>query len=116
MTNFEEFLLVSESIIASCEEAICNLDCTEEVLEFSALDSVRNTVEDMQSLVCKKYENSDNFTNDDEFVTLSIELYQNAKYAIEYLIDDESINDEYVLEQFTSIRKDIDTIRTMCKN
>ena len=119
MTKFETFLLISESIIATHEtaiELIEDLKINTEDLQEADFESVRTTIEEMQSFVCSKYENSDNFTNDDEFVELSIELYRNAKYSIEALEENESINETAIVMFFDSIRDEIDTIRTMCRN
>ena len=119
MSKFETFLLISESIIATHEtaiELIEDLKINTEDLQEADFESVRTTIEEMQSFVCSKYENSDNFTNDDEFVELSIELYRNAKYSIEALEENESITETAIVMFFDSIRDEIDTIRTMCRN
>lgn len=122
MSKFEEFLLVSEEIIASHESALDNIDSriNEEVYLESDFESIRTTIEEMQTFVCENYENSDNFTTDAKFIELSIELYQNAKYSIEYLEDNEeneSITTNFsIVMFFNSIFDNIDTIRKMCKN
>jgi hypothetical protein len=117
MTKFETFLLVSESIIACTEEVLDLIDCEihEELVLFSDFESVRTTIEEMQSLVCSKYENSDNFTTDKKFVELSIELYQNAKYSIEALEENESITSSELVEEFDNLRSHINTIRKLTR-
>lgn len=117
MTNFEMFLQESESIIACTENVLDLIDCDihEELVLFSDFESVRTTIEEMQTLVCTKYENSDNFLTDDEFVELSIELYQNAKYSIEALEEDESVTSNEICEQFEYLRSSVDKIRNMIR-
>lgn len=127
MTKFETFLQVSESIIATHETALellenmfsderAKYDTLENtIIEDSDFESVRETVEKMQTFVCENFKDSDNFTTDAKFVELSIELYQNAKYSIEMLEENESINETAIVMFFESIRDEIDTIRTMCK-
>jgi hypothetical protein len=121
-SKFETFLLISEEIIASHEtasEMLEHLKINTEVLHEADFDSVRSKVEELQTFVCSKYENSDNFTTDKEFVELSIELYQNAKYSIEHLKDNEeneSITTNFAIVMFfNSIFDNIDTIRKMTR-
>ena len=117
ISKFEQFLQESESIIACTENVLDLIDCEihEELVLFSDFESVRDTIEEMQSLVCSKYAESDNFTTDKEFVELSIELYQNAKYSIEALEENESITTNEVCNQFEYLRSSIDTIRKLTR-
>jgi hypothetical protein len=127
MTNFEKFLLVSEEIIAAHETAIElleDLKINTEDLQEADFDSVRSKVEEMQTFVCTKYEQSyfatveesEKFTTDAKFVELSIELYQNAKYSIEALEENESINETAIVMFFHSIRENVDLIRKLTRN
>ena len=116
MTKFETFLLVSEEIIASHEtaiELIEDLKINTEDLQDADFDSVRSTVEQMQTFVCENYENSDKFTTDAKFVELSIELYQNAKYSIEALEENESITETAIVMFFDSIRENVNNVRKL---
>jgi hypothetical protein len=118
VSKFEQFLLVSEEIIAAHETAIElleDLKINTEDLQEADFDSVRSKVEEMQTFVCSKYENSDNFTTDKKFVELSIELYQNAKYSIEALEENESINETAIVMFFDSIRENVDSIRKLTR-
>ena len=115
-TKFEIFLQESEAIIAQCENALELIEeqkISTEVLQFADFDSVRTTIEEMQSLVVHFYDDSDKFITDDNFVVLSIELYQNAKYSTEAL--EESITDTEILNCFSYIRKSIDEIRNLIR-
>jgi hypothetical protein len=115
ISKFEQFFQESESIIACTEEVLDLIDCEihEELVFFSDFESVRDTIEEMQSLVCSKYAESDNFTTDKEFLELSIELYQNAKYSIEALEENESITTNEVCNQFAYLRSSVNTIRKL---
>jgi hypothetical protein len=84
-------------------------------LQEADFDSVRSKVEEMQTFVCENFKDSDNFTTDKEFVELSIELYQNAKYSIEALEENESITTNEVCNQFAYLRSSVNTIRKMTR-
>jgi hypothetical protein len=115
MSKFEQFLQVSESIIASCK----NVQLMQNVaLREADFESTFDFIEKMQSLVCENFKDSDEFITNELFLALLNELYENAKCTIEVLeeYDDyESVTDSEVIELFDTIRSDIDTIRKMCE-
>jgi hypothetical protein len=128
MTNFEKFLIASEEVITSHEivdellESIFNderakLDALENTLiEDSDFESIRTTIEEMQTFVCENFKDSDEFITNEKFVELSIELYQNAKYSIEALEENESITTNFAIVMFfNSIFDNIDTIRKLTR-
>lgn len=111
-------------IIAECESIIA---CTENVYEFLTdqelntfdlneleIDTIRCTAEEMQSLVCSF---ADDFSTNDskqEIVDLSITLYQDCKYILEDIENENSflMTDE-IAKQFSYIRASVDNIRTV---
>jgi hypothetical protein len=116
-TKLDSFFNECESITAMHETVYELLNDTEfnQIVLDSDFESIRTTLEEMQTLVATFYTN-DNFSKDSDFVELSIELYQNAKYSIEALTEndeDESIADTKVLELFDSIRDCVDNIRSL---
>jgi hypothetical protein len=116
-TKLDSFFNECESITAMHETVYELLNDTEfnQIVLDSDFESIRTTLEEMQTLVATFYTN-DNFSKDSDFVELSIELYQNAKYSIEALTEndeDESITDTKVLELFDSIRDCVDNIRSL---
>lgn len=116
MSKFEQFLQVSESIIASCENVLVMKNVALREADF---ESTFDMIEKMQSLVCENFKDSDEFITNELFLALLNELYENAKCTIEVLeeYDDyESVTDSEVIELFDTIRSDIDTIRKMCES
>ena len=128
MTNFEKFLIASEEVVTSHEiadellenifkEERAKYDALENTLiEDSGFESIRTTIEEMQTFVCENFKDSDAFITNEKFVELSIELYQNAKYSIEALEENESITTNFAIVMFfNSIFDNIDTIRKLTR-
>lgn len=104
----------TESIISCMEnvnELVTGNDFVTNLLIVEEFETIRSTVEDIQSLVLDLVENEIEFTTDDEFDALSIKLYQECKYILDAL--EESIQDSDVLREFGYIRASVNAIRNL---
>jgi hypothetical protein len=116
MNTLDLTLLGETESIISCvenvEEMVTGNDFVTNLLMVEEFETIRTTTEDIQTLVLELTENGINFTTDDEFEALSIQLYQECKYILEVL--EESIQDVEVLKEFGYIRAAVDIIRNLC--
>lgn len=106
----------TESIISSVENVIdlCDTnDFVTNLLQTEEFETIRYTAEELQSLVLDLVDNEIEFTTNDEFDALSIQLYQECKYILDAL--EESIQDSDVLNEFSYIRASVNIIRNMGK-